>query len=93
MTRRIGIRELREQASTYIRRAGAGQRLLVTVSGAPVALLGPITSDPRSTLTIADLVAHGAVIAPRRNGKFKPGEAVAVHSGARIDQLLRQVRG
>ena len=93
MTRRIGIRELREQASTYIRRAGAGQRILVTVSGAPMALLGPITSDPKSTLTIADLVARGAVIAPRRNGEFIPGEAVAVHSGARIDQLLRQVRG
>jgi len=93
MTRKIGIRELREQASTYIRRAGAGQRLLVTVSGTPVALLGPITADPTPILTIADLVARGAVIAPRRNGDYKPGDAVSVHSGARIDQLLRQVRG
>ena len=93
MTRKIGIRELREQASTYIRRAGAGQRILVTVSGTPLALRGPITSDPMPTLTIADLVARGAVIAPRRNGDFRLGDPVSVHSGARIDQLLRQIRG
>ncbi len=93
MAHKIGIRELREQASTYIRRAGAGQRILVTVSGAPVALLGPITGDTMPPLTIADLVARGAVMAPRRNGEFKPGDAISVHSGARIDQLLRQVRG
>ena len=93
MARKIGIRELREQAATYIRRAGAGQRILVTVSGAPVAMLGPITADPTATLTLADLIARGAVIAPRRNGDLKPGAAVSVHSGARIDQLLRQVRG
>lgn len=93
MTCKIGIREMREQASTYVRRAGAGQRILVTVSGAPVAMIGPITSDSMPTLTIADLVARGAVIAPRRHGDFKPGDPVSVHSGARIDQLLRQVRG
>ena len=93
MTRKIGIRELREQASTYIRRAGAGQRILVTVSGAPLALLGPITSDLIPTLTIADLVARGTLIAPRRNGNFRLGDPVSVHSGARIDQLLRRIRG
>lgn len=93
MTRRIGIREFREQASTYIRRAGAGERIVVTVSGQPVALLSPLDASATATLTIADLIARGAVIAPRRTGDFTLGDPVIVHSGARIDQLLRQVRG
>ena len=93
MVRRIGIRDLRQQASTYIRRAGAGERMIVTVSGEPVALLTGLDAPESATSSIADLIAHGAVIAPRRAGTFNLGFPVVVHSGARIDQLLRQVRG
>lgn len=93
MTRRIGIRDLREQASTYIRRAGAGERMLVTVSGEPVAVLSSLETLSTPTPTMADLIARGAVIAPRRTGTFTLGNPIIVHSGARIDQLLRQVRG
>ncbi len=93
MTRRIGIRDLRQQASTYIRRAGAGERMLVTVSGEPVAVLSSLESLSSATPTMADLIARGAVIAPRRVGAFTLGNPIIVHSGARIDQLLRQVRG
>ncbi len=93
MVRHIGIRDLRQQASTYIRRVGAGERMVVTVSGEPVALLSPLEPSVSAMPSIADLVAHGAVIAPRRTGAFTLGNPVIVHSGARIDQLLRQVRG
>lgn len=93
MTRRIGIRDLRQQASTYIRRAGAGERIIVTVSGEPVAILSPVETLASGSPVIADLIAGGAVIAPRRTGAFSLGNPIIVHSGARIDQLLRQVRG
>lgn len=93
MTRRIGIRDLREQASTYIRRASAGERMIVTISGDPVALLTSLETPAVRNFSMADLIALGAVIAPRRTGKFTAGDPVLVHSGARIDQLLRQVRG
>lgn len=93
MVRHIGIRDLREQASTYIRRAGAGERIIVTVSGQPVATLTCLETPATAMPSIADLIAHGAVIAPRRTGAFTLGNPVIVHSGARIDQLLRQVRG
>lgn len=93
MVRRIGIRDLRGQASTYIRRAGAGERIIVTVSGEPVATLTSLETPATAMPTMADLIAHGAVIAPRRAGAFTLGNPVIVHSGARIDQLLRQVRG
>ncbi len=93
MTRRIGIRDLRQQASTYIRRAGAGERIIVTVSGEPAAILSPVEALASGPPVIADLIATGAVIAPRRTGTFRIGDPITVHSGTRIDQLLRQVRG
>jgi prevent-host-death family protein len=39
----IGLRELRQNASDLVRRAEAGEELLVTVSGRPAAVLGPAT--------------------------------------------------
>lgn len=93
MLRRIGIRDLRQQASTYIRRAGAGEHIVVTISGQPAAVLSPLEAPQLGLLRIPDLIASGAVIAPRRTGEFRFGDPIIVHSGARIDQLLRQVRG
>ena len=41
----IGLRELRQQASELVRRAQAGESLLITVSGRPAARLVP--AEPR----------------------------------------------
>lgn len=41
MTEEIGLRELRQNASDLVRRAEGGERLTVTVSGRPAAVLGP----------------------------------------------------
>jgi prevent-host-death family protein len=38
---RIGLRELRQNASELVRRAEQGEELLVTVAGRPAAVLGP----------------------------------------------------
>ena len=90
--RKLGIRELREQSAKYVQRAGAGENIVVTVNGEPVAKLGPLESSNRQ-VSITELIAKTALIAPRRKDTFKLAEPVAVHSGARIDQLLREVRG
>ncbi len=39
----IGLREVRQNASELVRRAQAGERLTITVSGRPAAVLGPVT--------------------------------------------------
>ena len=44
---RLGVRELRNQTAATVRRAGGGERILITVDGRPVAQLGPI--DPGTT--------------------------------------------
>ncbi|NEE01833.1 type II toxin-antitoxin system Phd/YefM family antitoxin [Phytoactinopolyspora halotolerans] len=41
MTTTIGLRELRQKASEYVRRAEAGERVTVTVAGRPAAELVP----------------------------------------------------
>lgn len=42
----IGIRELRQRASEYLRRVEAGETLEVTDRGRPIALLTPIPRVP-----------------------------------------------
>jgi len=37
----VGLREMRQNASDLVRRAEAGERLVITVSGRPAAVLGP----------------------------------------------------
>ena len=54
---RIGIRELRQHASRWVRRAAAGESFEVTDRGRPVARLGPIP-PPEG---IAKLRAEGRV--------------------------------
>lgn len=37
-----GLRELRQQASDLVRQAEAGETIIVTINGRPVAQLGPV---------------------------------------------------
>jgi len=55
----VGVRELRQNLSVYLRRVEAGETLRVTDRGRPVALLGPLPggrSDRLSQLIAAGLV-------------------------------------
>ncbi len=91
--RAIGVRELRTSAATTIRRAGAGERIIVTVGGRPVAQLGPVEAE-HSVVSLPDLVAAGLLVAPRRGGTpSAPAEPVPAWAGARLDRLLRDLRG
>jgi prevent-host-death family protein len=57
---RIGIRELQQHASSWIRRAAAGETLEVTDRGRPVARLTPLPPDTGiRTLEAAGLIHRG----------------------------------
>ena len=88
---RIGIRQLRADASATIRRAEAGQRTIITVGGRPIAQVGPLTPvhDER---TIDELIAQGLLVAPRRSG-VPNDETIPAWGGVRLDRLLREIRG
>jgi prevent-host-death family protein len=85
----IGIRGLRADLASFVRRAGAGERIEIAVGGRPVAVLGPLTAP---ATTLADLVARGDVVPPRREDRPPPDVVVAVRVGTRLDRLVGEVR-
>lgn len=57
----VGIRELRQNLSVYVRRVLAGDTFEVTDRGRPVAVLGPL---PEGSTPLARLVREGRVRPP-----------------------------
>jgi antitoxin (DNA-binding transcriptional repressor) of toxin-antitoxin stability system len=88
--RSIGIRELRAGLAEAVRRAGAGDRTVVTAAGRPVAQLGPLDADAPD---LERLIGAGSIVAPRRTSEWRPPQPVPVWAGIRIDQVLRELRG
>ncbi len=88
----VGIRELRNQTASAVRRAGAGERIVITVDGRPVAQLGPLeATDDQPTLT--DLAARGWLVLPRRPDRPAPVLRVDPWPGSRLDRIVDEVRG
>ncbi len=88
----IGIRDLRADLAAAVRRAGSGQRVVISVDGRAIAQLGPIEAEQGQTV-LADLVASGAVVAPRRTDESRLAAPVPVWSGVRLDRALKELRG
>ena len=86
----IGVRELRASLAEAVRRAANGQRTIISSSGRPVAQLGPLDEQAPA---LEQLIASGALVAPRRTGEWRPPGPVAVWAGVRIDRALRELRG
>ena len=90
--RTVGVRELRGDLAGFVRRAQTGERIVVSVSGEPVATLSPIQATATNA-SIDDLLAVGLVVPPRRRGAFRHRAPVAVWMGTRIERVVRALRG
>ena len=88
---RVGVRELRNQVAAVVRRAGAGERIIVTVDGAPVAQLGPL--EPTGAPTLSDLAAAGLVRLPRRADRPREPEPYGVPVDIRLSSVIAELRG
>ncbi len=53
---RVGVRELRQQASSLLRRVAGGESIMVTDRGRPVARLSPVSGSGVAQLREAGLV-------------------------------------
>lgn len=86
------MRELRNNIAAVLRRAAAGERIVITVDGVPAAQLGPI--EPTAAPTLDDLVATGLVHAPLRPGAAATEPTpIDVAVDIRIDDVLAELRG
>lgn len=91
MLERIGVRTLRNQVAAVVRRAGAGERIVVTVDGHPAAQLGPLTPD-HDGVTLWDLAGAGLVEPPRRFDRPDEPDPLPVAADLRVDRLMDQIR-
>jgi prevent-host-death family protein len=89
---RLGIRELRNQVAAAVRRAGAGERIVITVDGRPVAQLGPLDHG-HGEPSLDDLAARGLVVRARRPDRPAAAPEVPLWAGTRLDRLIAEVRG
>ena len=82
------MRELRQDASTWVRRAAAGETLEVTDRGRPVARLGPL---PESEVGMDALESAGRLRPPR--GRLSEiGSLPAVSDGPSLTDALDELR-
>jgi prevent-host-death family protein len=88
---RIALRELRNQASRVVRRARAGERLIITVDGVPMAEIGPVRAAERAT-SLDELIATGSVVAPRLLTPPRPAKPVRAPSGRSSSDVLAELR-
>lgn len=89
---RIPVRGFRSQLATMLRRAAAGEQLVITVDGQPVASVGPVAGPE---VTIDALIASGQLVAPRRRDELPAGalDPQPVWAGTRLDQAFTELRG
>ena len=87
---RIGVRELRQNASKYLKRAEAGESIEVTDRGRPVARLVPATAGA----DIDQLVAEGLLIPPQQPGDILDlGPPIPLKPGTRLpSELVSELR-
>jgi len=69
MSESVGVAELRQNLSVYLRRVSRGERLVVTDRNRPVAELGPA---PATGPDLDRLIAEGRVSRPLRRGLPEP---------------------
>lgn len=84
----VGIAELRQNLSRYLRRVEHGERLLVTDRNRPVAELGP---PPNTGAALDRLIAEGRVSRPLRRGL--PGPLELTGDPHALSRALDEVRG
>lgn len=88
MSKTVGVAELRQNLSRYLRRVENGERLLVTDRNRPVAELGP---PPSTGAALDRLIAEGRVSPPVRHSLPRPvtldGDPYA------LSRALDEVRG
>ena len=88
---RIGVRELRNQASRTVRRARAGERLIITVDGVPAAEIGPVQSMTEA-VSLEGLIASGALLPAQDRTPPPPARPLPAPTGRPSSAVLRRLR-
>jgi len=85
---RVGVRELRQNLSVYLRRVRGGQTLEVTERGQPVAVLAPL---PDTDSVLSRLIASGRATAPVAD-LCDLGPPLKRRRGKPLSEILQELR-
>jgi prevent-host-death family protein len=88
---RVGIRELRQNLSVYVKRVREeGRAYEVTERGEPVARLTPL--EDRPTSLIEQMIADGRITPPTREWSDIPEPVRLPPGGPALSEILQQMR-
>ena len=88
---RVGIRELRQNLSVYVKRVREeGRAYEVTERGEPVARLTPL--EDRPTSLIERMIADGRITPPIRSWTDLPPPVALPTGGPSLSAILQQMR-
>ena len=87
----IGVRDLRAELATHLKRAEAGDRLIVTVDGRPIAQIGPL--EPEGEPSLEDLVALGLVKRPKNISQPQRAQLSQIPIDVSADRIIQELRG
>lgn len=92
---RIGVRELRQNASIYLDRVKRGESIEVTERGVPIAILGPLPVTPRSR--VQELIDQGRMTPGRGDldawlVENPPTPIPSEHDGPSVAHVLDELR-
>jgi prevent-host-death family protein len=88
MSETVGVAQLRQNLSHYLRRIARGERLLVTDRNRPVAEIGP---PPTTGAALDRLIAEGRISPPVRRGL--PGPLELEGDPHVLSRALEEIRG
>jgi len=92
----VGIRELKNKLSDYVRQVRAGERILVTDRGEVVAEMNPPGQAPIDSSVapgLLDLARRGLVTLGRNDPSAYPSRPRGKMTSKQIAALLDEVRG
>jgi prevent-host-death family protein len=91
MSETVGVAELRQNLSVYLRKIAAGERFIVTDRNRPVAVLGPV---PSTESRLDQLISEGKVKPPKRKGGLLPPLEFDLGDDPEpLSRALEEVRG
>lgn len=87
----ISVRQLRNDVSRILKRAHAGERLIVTSNGVAVAEIGPLR-ERADKPTLEELIASGQVDAPRTRRRPAPARPITFTGAKTSAEILEELR-
>ena len=90
----VGVRELKARLSAHLRRVQAGERLIVTDRGKPIAALGPVENEVAAVppAWLAQLAAEGRARLGRGRGTIGSHPRTQLEGGATLSRAVIEDR-